>query len=98
MSAVNTIYKFQLVEFIQKGRKKFGLRAIDIIPDSWLFINGNRCFTKFMPPHYTKDAMHQLHNMVKQAEEPPFEWPTYPVLLKGHASEYTQLHIIKSVD
>lgn len=45
------------------------MRAIDIVPDSRVLVNGNKFYTKFMPPQYTEIAMKELNCMTWYARK-----------------------------
>lgn len=84
---METVKLFQLVEFTSKGRKKNGLKTIDIVSTTWI-VEGSqgKLFARFIPPPYTGQNVKKLETMVEQLEEAPGTMPSD--FLAWHHSRY----------
>lgn len=76
---------FMIVHFTESVNNEE--KCIDCVPSMWVFLDKKKCqiMTKFMPPPYTVQKCNTLHKLVKDKENAPDKWPSYPVQILGHA-------------
>lgn len=88
MSETEEIYDFQLIEFVKKGPKG-KIRDIDCIPSTWVTFNSKKgkLETRFPEPPYNEKDNKLLRTLVKDKVAPPLGWPSYTIILRGHASK-----------
>lgn len=87
-----TVCLYQLVEFVGEEIEN-DKKSIDCVPTKWIefdIIIG-QCFTKFMPPPYTKEKEKLLHKMIIDTLDPLDEWPRYPITIRGRAGVFPNI-------
>lgn len=86
---------YTLIEFVHRGKRK-KCEDVDIVPTTWITFDKKKkkCVTQYLAPAPSEEDKLLLHELVKNLVDPPEDWPTYTVDLKGTASMSNILFLI----
>ncbi|KYN26870.1 hypothetical protein ALC57_03748 [Trachymyrmex cornetzi] len=81
--------KFMIVEFANCLNDN-GIADIDVVPSKWIYYNDEEetCKTPYPNPPYDECTCKFLHSRVKNLLPPLSSWPSWPIIIKGSASNY----------
>ncbi|KYN50558.1 hypothetical protein ALC57_05600 [Trachymyrmex cornetzi] len=81
--------EFMIVEFANCLNDN-GIADIDVVPSKWIYYNDEEetCKTPYPNPPYDECTCKFLHSRVKNLLPPLSSWPSWPIIIKGSASNY----------
>ena len=80
------VYLYKLIEFMAETTQD-EKKSIVCVPTNWIKFDliVGKCFAKFMPPPYDSENKRQLEKKIFDRDDPPNDWPRYPVTIRGGA-------------
>lgn len=89
----NSSHRWQLIEFVERGRQQSGKFLTDCVPKTWILENDEETYSvKYMAPskngHYSPMQLRLINSMIEKCDPPFAYWPCFDVLLRGDASKF----------